>query len=141
MPPREAEVRIEDEGGFSASVGAAGRLGTGMLLRYRVLLDPRAGRMILQPGKTALPPVPRSTSGLLVEFTGAALRIVHVMRGSPAAAGGWKAGDLICSADGVAVSEDVKDGTGRMDRRHPGPHRPARPVRRHRTQPDARDFY
>ena len=43
-PPREAEVRIEGEGGFSASVGAAGRLGTGMLQRYRVLLDPRAGR-------------------------------------------------------------------------------------------------
>lgn len=111
LPPRAAEVRIEGEGGFTASVGAAGRLGTGMLQRYRVLLDPRAGRMILQPGKTVAMPFPRSTSGLLVEFTGTALRIVHVMRGSPAAAGGWKAGEVICSADGVPVPEDVKDGT------------------------------
>jgi C-terminal processing protease CtpA/Prc len=66
--------------------------------------------MILQPGKARAVPVPRSTSGLLVEFTGTALRVVHVMRGSPAETGGWKAGELICSADGVAVAEDVKDG-------------------------------
>lgn len=110
MATSEAELRIEGEGGFSASVGAAGRLGTGMLLRYRVLLDPRAGRMILAPGKARPAQVPRSTSGLLVEFTGTALRVVHVMRGSPAAEGAWKAGDLICSADGVSVAEDVKDG-------------------------------
>ncbi|MDP5277369.1 aspartyl protease family protein [Sphingomonas sp. DG1-23] len=110
MPPREAEVRIEGEGGFSASVGAAGRLGTGMLQRYRVLLDPRAGRMVLQPGKMVAVPFPRSTSGLLIELKGTALRVVHVMRGSPAAAGGWQAGDQICAADGVPVAEDVKDG-------------------------------
>ena len=111
MPGREAEVRIEDEGGFSASVGAAGRLGTGMLQRYRVLLDPRAGRMILQPGKAVAAPVPRSTSGLLVEFTGTMLRVVHVMRGSPAAAGGWTAGEQICAADGIPVPDDASDGT------------------------------
>lgn len=110
MPGREGELRIEGEGGFSASVGAAGRLGTGMLQRYRVLLDPRAGHMVLQPGKMVATPFPRSTSGLLIELKGAALRVVHVMRGSPAAAGGWQPGDQICAADGVPVSEDVKDG-------------------------------
>jgi hypothetical protein len=110
MPPREAELRIEGEGGFSASVGAAGRLGTGMLQRYRVLLDPRAGRMVLVPGKTATARVPRSTSGLLVELTGTALRVVHVMRGSPAAAAGWKAGEEICAADGVTIADDARDG-------------------------------
>ncbi|MDV3459323.1 aspartyl protease family protein [Sphingomonas sp. HF-S4] len=111
MAPHEAELRIEGEGGFSASVGAAGRLGSGLLERYRVLLDPRAGRMVLQPGKTIAAKVPRSTSGLLIEFTGSALRVVHVMRGSPAAAGAWQAGDTICAADGIAVAEDVRDGT------------------------------
>lgn len=110
MAPREAEARIEGEGGFSATVGAAGRLGFGILQRYRVLLDPRAGRMILQPGKAVAAGVIRSTSGLLVEFTGTALRVVHVMRGSPAAASGWKSGETICSADGIAVTEDVRDG-------------------------------
>jgi len=109
--PGEVELRIEDDGGFSAAVGAAGRLGTGALQRYRVLLDPGAGRMVLQPGKAIAQPVPRSTSGLLIEFTGVALRIVHVMRGSPAAAGGWKAGEQICAADGVSAVDDAKDGT------------------------------
>jgi hypothetical protein len=107
-PPVEAELRVEDEGGFSATVGAAGRLGTGLLLRYRVLLDPRAGRMVLQPGRAAAAPVARSTSGLLLAFTGSALRVVHVMRGSPAEAGGWKAGEQICTADGMAVADQVK---------------------------------
>jgi hypothetical protein len=111
LPARETELRIEDEGGFSAMVGAAGRLGTGMLRRYRVLLDPGAGRMVLQPGKGVAATFPRSTSGVLVEFTGTALGIVHVMRNSPAAAAGWKAGEQICAADGVPVPEDAKDGT------------------------------
>ncbi|AQR75261.1 aspartyl protease family protein [Sphingomonas sp. LM7] len=111
MAPREAELRIEGDGGFSASVGAAGRLGSGLLQRYRVLLDPRAGRMILQPGNTIAARVPRSTSGLLVEVSGTALRVVHVMRGSPAAGGGWKPGDQICAADGIAVADDIRDGT------------------------------
>lgn len=106
-PPVEAEVRIEEDSGFSGAIGVAGRLGTGMLLRYRVLLDPGAGRMVLQRGK-APAAVPRSTTGLLLEFTGTALRVVHVMRGSPAAAAGWKAGEQICTADGEAVAEQVK---------------------------------
>src|SRR6218665_3060277 len=61
----ETELRIEGEGGYSVSVGAAGRIGTGLLLGYRVLLDPKAGRMVLQPNPAA-PPVLRSTSGLLL---------------------------------------------------------------------------
>ncbi|WHU01089.1 aspartyl protease family protein [Sphingomonas sp. NIBR02145] len=99
----ETEVRIEGEGGYSASAGAAGRIGTGLLLRYRVLLDPRAGRMVLQPG-LAPPPVLRSTSGLLLGAEGTHLRVLHVMRGSPAAETGWQEGDKICAADGAPVA-------------------------------------
>lgn len=99
----ETEVRIEGEGGYSATAGAAGRIGTGLLLRYRVLLDPRAGRMVLQP-VPAPPPVLRSTSGLLLGAEGDHLRVLHVMRGSPAAEGGWREGDAICTADGAPVA-------------------------------------
>ncbi len=99
----ETEVRIESEGGYSAAAGAAGRIGTGLLLRYRVLLDPRAGRMVLQPNASPSP-VLRSTSGLLLGAQGTQLRVLHVMRGSPAAETGWREGDLICSADGLPVA-------------------------------------
>ena len=63
---REAEVRIEPQGGFSDTIGVAGRIGSGFLQRYRVLLDPGAGHMMLSPGKDADDPPLRSTSGLLV---------------------------------------------------------------------------
>ncbi len=99
----ETEVRIEGEGGYSASAGAAGRIGTGLLLRYRVLLDPRAGRMVLQSGP-ATPQVLRSTSGLLLGTEGPHLRVLHVMRGSPAAESGWREGETICTADGLPVA-------------------------------------
>lgn len=99
----ETEVRIEGEGGYSASAGAAGRIGTGLLLRYRVLLDPRAGRMVLQPALSP-PPVLRSTSGLLLGTEGTHLRVLHVMRGSPAADADWREGDTICTADGAPVA-------------------------------------
>ncbi|WP_373684426.1 aspartyl protease family protein [Sphingomonas sp. R-74633] len=99
----ETELRIEGEGGYSAAAGAAGRIGTGLLLGYRVLLDPRAGRMVLQPA-ASIPPVLRSTSGLLLGAEGTHLRVLHVMRGSPAAEGGWREGETICTADGLPVA-------------------------------------
>jgi hypothetical protein len=98
----ETELRIEGEGGYSAAAGAAGRIGTGLLLGYRVLLDPKAGRMILQPNP-APSPVLRSTSGLLLGAEGTHLRVLHVMRGSPAAETGWREGETICNADGAPV--------------------------------------
>lgn len=101
-PLPETELRIEGEGGYSAAAGAAGRIGTGLLLGYRVLLDPRAGRMILQPNPAATP-VLRSTSGLLLGAEGTHLRVLHVMRGSPAAEGGWREGETICSEGGAPV--------------------------------------
>ena len=32
------------------------------------------------------------------------LRVLHVMRGSPAASTGWQAGDEICSVDGQPIT-------------------------------------
>ncbi|PXA87901.1 hypothetical protein DMC47_31050 [Nostoc sp. 3335mG] len=98
------ELRIEPDGGFAKQVRVAGRIGTGLLLRYRVLLDPVAGQMLLSPNPTAPPPPARSTSGLLLGYDRARLRVLHVMTGSPAAKAGWKADDLICQVDGQPVA-------------------------------------
>jgi len=103
---RDAEARIEPGRGFSAQMGAAGRIGLGYLQRYRVLLDPGAGRMVMAAvGDVDRPPL-RSTSGLLVGFYSDRLRVLHVMRGSPAATAGWQPGDQICSIDGQAITAD-----------------------------------
>jgi hypothetical protein len=105
------EVRVEPPGGFSDAVGAAGRIGSGFLQRYRVLLDPKAGRIVFSPGaKTDAMPI-RSTSGLLLGVEPGRLRVMHVMRGSPAAADGWHQGDRICRVDGTPIPADSAHGT------------------------------
>ncbi|MCM8729529.1 aspartyl protease family protein [Hephaestia sp. GCM10023244] len=107
----EVEVRIERAKGFSQGVGAAGRIGASFLQRYRVLLDPGAGRMVLAPGRTAAAPPLKSTSGLLVRANGRQLDVLHVMRNSPAAAAGWRGGEAICSVDGTAIPADYRRST------------------------------
>ena len=109
LTAHDIEVRIEPPQGFSESVGAAGRIGSGFLQRYRVLLDPGAGRMILKPGPHADAPAQRSTAGLLMGVSSDRLRVLHVMRGGPAAASGWREGDTICAIDGQAIPRDYVD--------------------------------
>ncbi len=104
MLARATEVRIEPADGFSQAIGTAGRIGSGFLQNYRVLLDPGARRMVLSRGPKADTPPLRSTSGLLVGVEKDRLKVLHVMRGGPAAGSGWKDGDLICSVDGAPIS-------------------------------------
>src|SRR3546814_16837455 len=79
----DVEVRVERGGGFSQEVRAAGRIGASFLQRYRVLLDPGAGRMVLAPGRTATAPPLKSTSGLLVGSEGRRLDGLPVLSGTP----------------------------------------------------------
>lgn len=106
LTARNVEVRVEPVRGFSESIDAAGRIGSGFLQNYRVLLDPTARRMILAPGPAADKPPLRSTSGLLVGIDRDRLRVLHVMRGGPAEAAGWKAGETICAAEGQPIPRD-----------------------------------
>ncbi len=103
---RNVETRVEPAGGFSETIGVAGRIGSGLLQNYRVLLDPAAGRMVLQPRAGADAAPLRSTSGLLVGLEGDRLKVLHVMRGGPAAAAGWRTGDMICRIDGQPIGAD-----------------------------------
>lgn len=94
---------IERSGGFSDAAHSAGRIGMGLLQRHRILLDPAAGHMVIgDAGTDPLPP--RSTSGLQVGLGNGHFRVLHVMRGGPAEATGWRTGDRICAVDGVAVA-------------------------------------
>lgn len=105
----DVEIRVERRGGFSHEIGAAGRIGSGFLQQYRVLLDPIAGHIVFGPSsQTGKPPI-RSTSGILVATEAARLRVLHVMRGSPAEVSGWRAGDLICAIDGTPVPADYSN--------------------------------
>ncbi|MES2058652.1 MAG: aspartyl protease family protein [Pseudomonadota bacterium] len=100
------DVQIEQKGGFSHAMGMAGRIGSGFLQKYRVLLDPKAGHMVLAPGAQSREPTMRSTSGLLVAPESDRLRVLHVMRGGPAERDGWRVGDMICVIDGTPVPDN-----------------------------------
>ncbi|QNQ07844.1 aspartyl protease family protein [Sphingomonas alpina] len=100
------DVQIEQKGGFSHAMGMAGRIGSGFLQKYRVLLDPKAGHMVLAPGAQSREPTVRSTSGLLVTAESDRLKVLHVMRGGPAERDGWRVGDTICVIDGTPVPDN-----------------------------------
>ncbi len=106
LTARNVELQIEPAGGFSQRMGMAGRIGSGFLQKYRVLLDPKAGRMVLQPGPDADAPPVKSTSGVLVAAEKDRLRVLHVMRGSPAERAGWRSGETICMIDGTPIPAD-----------------------------------
>jgi predicted aspartyl protease len=100
----EVELRIEGKD-FVDRTGIPSRIGVGFLQRFRVLLDPGAGRLLLaRAGGEASAP-PRSTSGLLLGYEHNRLSVLHVMRGSPAARAGWRPGEEICQIDGAPVRE------------------------------------
>jgi len=101
----EIEVRIEEANGYSGRAGLAGRIGSALLMRFRVLFDVKAGHMVLQPNAPDASPYIRSTSGLLMGYAGNSLRVLHVMRGSPAAESGWHQGDTICAANGTPITD------------------------------------
>lgn len=103
LTAHDVELRIEPSGGFSQSIGVAGRIGTGLLQRYRVLLDPNAGRIVFGPATRSNAHAMRSTSGVLVSVEPDRLRVIHLMRGGPAAAAGWREGDLICNINGQPI--------------------------------------
>ncbi|MBA4048504.1 MAG: hypothetical protein C0476_08190, partial [Sphingomonas sp.] len=70
-----------------------------------------AGRMVLSPLASADQPPLRSTSGLLTRNEGQQLRVLHVMRGGPAEAAGWRDGEAICAIDGTPISPDYARGS------------------------------
>lgn len=100
LAARDVPLNIERADGYSSRIGVAGRIGSGLLKRYHILLDPKAGHMILAPGPEAAMVPPRSTSGLLVEARDGVLVVLHVMKGGPGESAGWRAGERICSVDG-----------------------------------------
>ena len=107
LTARAVEVRVEPRGGYTEAIGMNGRIGSGFLAGYRVLLDPGAGRMVLSPGRQADAPPLRSTSGLILRAEADRLTVLHVMRGGPAESSGWRAGEQICRVDDAAITRDA----------------------------------
>ncbi len=82
-----------------------GRIGLGVLSRFRVLVDFPGNRLFLIPGPgTTTQPFARDRLGLSMLQQGDKLSVVLVHPNSPAEAAGVKTGDQIIAIDGKAAS-------------------------------------
>ncbi|WP_395670486.1 aspartyl protease family protein [Phenylobacterium sp.] len=80
-------------------------VGLSVLSRFHVTIDFQGQRLWLQPYPDAAhAPFRKNRAGLSVVAEGDHLRVTHVARASPAAAGGWQVGDAIIAVDGQPIT-------------------------------------
>ncbi|HEX3699144.1 MAG TPA: pepsin/retropepsin-like aspartic protease family protein [Phenylobacterium sp.] len=107
-------VRFRDVPAVAAS-GLAARapanVGLDLLSRFRLTIDFAGDRLWLAPDRAAAEaPFRRNRSGLSVTLDVDRLVVAHVAPGSPAAAAGWRSGELITAIDGHPIDADYQSG-------------------------------
>jgi hypothetical protein len=86
----------------------AGNVGMPLLGRFRLLIDFPGNRLYaVQLRDRVAQPFPRDRSGLRLVRDGNKLDVTYVAEGSPAAAAGWKKGDVVTAIDGKPVGPDT----------------------------------
>lgn len=81
-----------------------GRIGAGVLTRFRVVVDVSRARVHLEPASDCdTRPFARDRLGLAAAPRGAGLEVTFVAPGSPAAAEGWKVGERILALNGKPI--------------------------------------
>jgi len=100
----EVALEAESEDPFIKRLGVDGIAGTHLLQRFNLVLDFVTRKVSITPSGVAVVPIVKSTSGLQIAYGPAAGEVMHVMKGSPAARGGWKVHDRVCSIDGQPVA-------------------------------------
>jgi hypothetical protein len=103
-------------GGVWARDEAAANVGLPIFSRFRLMIDFGADRLFLSPGPDMKSPLPRDRSGLNTVVRDGKRVVRFVAPGSPAAAGAWKAGDLIVDIDGRGLDPENHWGEGAAGR-------------------------
>jgi hypothetical protein len=90
-------------GGDLPTSGA--NIGIGLLQRFRLAFDYGHDALYLTPIRAALArPMPKDRLGMRFELAGDRLRAAYVSPDSPAAAAGWRTGDMIVSVNGAPIT-------------------------------------
>ena len=100
----EVPVQIGGDGVDTQPDGLDGMIGLGLLQRLHAVLNLPASTFLYVANDGPPKPLVRSTLGLQTQWDDGAVVIRHVMANSPAASGGWQAGDRICAVDGAPVT-------------------------------------
>jgi len=94
-----------DRGDAVQPAAIAGRIGIGLLSRFRLMVDFPQNRLYVIPNADATTrPFAKDRLGLSMERDGEAFRVMFVAPGSPAAVAGFKTGDRVVAIDGKASS-------------------------------------
>ena len=87
-------------------IGFDANLGLPVLSRFRLYLDFGGARMWLgEPSADRTEPFLRDRTGLEADIEGDVLKVALVAKGSPAATGGWRVGDIITRINGEPAVE------------------------------------
>ncbi len=97
-------------------------VGLPVLRRFRLVFDYERSRIWMSPDQAEISkPFPEDHAGLGLARDGDHLVVKHVAVGSPAAAGGWREGEVIVAVDGRSIREAYADEEVRKWRnREPG---------------------
>jgi hypothetical protein len=107
--------------GLLAADGADGIIGNEILQRFRVIMDYRRLRMILEPNSSFQQPFETDMSGLLLVSEGKSLEQIKVARvfdDSPAAQSGLREGDVILSVDDSPIDLFTVEDLTELFRQH-----------------------
>jgi hypothetical protein len=96
----------QDRAGAFANESLAGNIGAQVARRFRLFLDYRRSRLILEPSPTFSDPFDRAVSGIAVRAEGAdyhTFRVKEVLEDSPATEAGLAVGDVIAAVDDITA--------------------------------------
>jgi len=94
-----------NRGTADESAVIAGRIGVGLLSRFRLMVDFPESRLYVVPNADATTrPFDKDRLGLSLERDGAAFKVMFVSPDSPAAAAGFKTGERVVAINGKAAS-------------------------------------
>jgi len=112
---------LESEPAAEVNAGALGTLGFPVLRRFHLFVDDAHNCLYLVPDPGAIArPFAKDRLGLSLVREGGFLRVVHVGRGSPAAAAGFRAGDRIAALDGRPAGTWTRRDLGALAERPAG---------------------
>ncbi|PTY00695.1 aspartyl protease family protein [Opitutus sp. ER46] len=89
---------------------SAANVGLPLLSRFHLTTDFAHDRILVRPAADATRPFPKDRAGLRALLQAGLLKVIFVAPGSPAAAAGFVAGDLITAIDGQPVTGEMVAG-------------------------------
>jgi hypothetical protein len=99
-------ISVFQDPSLDAGPEVDGVIGNGLLRRFRVTLDYRRQRMILEPGALIDVPYDYDLTGFRIVANGRALGVGSIEWGTAAQVAGLRAGDAILELDGKPVTQE-----------------------------------